>query len=233
MTIKHQMKNRQSTLESLEDRNMFAGDTFVDAVDTEATASPVCLTSNENIAREPLSLTIHARGELAGRAAIHTKGISGNGIIDGEVNNYGGTLSPGNSLVLENGFPHGIINPEIVNGLLKEHVLENGFPHGIINPEIVNGLAERGVLDNGFPYGIIDPEAVNCLVKEHVLDNGFPHGIIDPEAVNGLGKENVLDNGFPHGIIDPEAVNSLGKENVLDNRFPHGIIDPEALNRLG
>ena len=164
MTIKHQMKNRQSTLESLEDRNMFAGDTFVDAVDTEATANPVCLTSNENIAREPLSLTIHARGELAGGAAIHTKGISGNGIIDGEVNNYGGTLSPGNPLVLE-----------------------NGFPHGIINPEIVNGLAERGVLDNGFPYGIIDPEAVNCLVKEHVLDNGFPHGIIDPEGFNRWG----------------------------------------------
>ena len=143
-----------------------------------------------------------------GTLNVHGGVVSGNGIVGGEVNNYGGTISPGRS-----------------------SVLDNGFPYGIIDPEAVNGLAGKGVLDNGFPYGIIDPEAVNGLAEVHILDNGFPHGIIDPEALNGLAEVRVLDNGFPYGIIDPEALNGLAEVRVLDNGFPHGIIDPEAGSR--
>ena len=109
------------------------------------------------------------------------------------------------------------------------------FPHGIIDPEAVNGLAKERVLDNGFPHGIIDPEAVNGLAKERVLDNGFPHGIIDPEAVNGLAKERVLDNGFPHGIIDPEQFVSTEAWNAETDKREHklsGVGDEPQLANL-
>ena len=66
MTIKHQMKNRKSSLEFLEDRNMFAGDVFADP--SPQPSVTVCHGNHEFQA--PVSLITETQVTVAGGSTL-------------------------------------------------------------------------------------------------------------------------------------------------------------------
>ena len=267
MVAKHQMKNRKLSLQALEDRNMFAVDSFIKLVGTELIAggdamdnqmvieemtgipNPEALSSLAEPApttavfrgihefKVPVSLfteinvtvasgstlrfnnalnlngnTLNKSGDgnveirndfitgTGGMINVHAGVVSGNGTVGGNVNNYGGTISPG----WQDPAGHGLDDTSVKG----RHDPEAGTDVGKIPTlEDVHDLAEARILGGWFPMGIRDPDAINSLDEAQILDKGF-------HLDNSLAEARILGGAFPEGTPRPEFSDLQGVSDL-------------------